>query len=339
MTKESKPSPEKKSPVKSKTDPKKQALHIIHSGVEKLSEQEGAIWKILGILAVAVVIVLSGFGIAIYQYKSTSNLVYSVAKTVPYPAMRVNGTFVSYGEYLFNLNSFKHFYQNQASSNNQPAVNFNSPEGKAKLKELKVQVIDQLKSEAITKQLAKKYKIRVSEKEVKDELDQITKTSGGEAQVKKVLEKYYGWKPSDLREKVKLEILKKNVEKAITQDPKINGLAKSKAEEVLAKIKSGSDFAEMAKQYSQDSTASSGGDLGLIAKGQTVPEFEQAAFTLQPGQISDLVKTQYGYHIIKVTEKSGDKVKVSHILIKNVDFDEYVKRQLDSAKLQNFVKI
>ena len=75
------------------------------------------------------------------------------------------------------------------------------------------------------------------------------------------------------------------------------------ARDVLAKIKSGADFAEMAKQYSEDSTAAKGGDLGWVVRKQTVKEFEDAAFALKPGQVSDLIKTTYGFHIVKVFDK------------------------------------
>ncbi len=73
------------------------------------------------------------------------------------------------------------------------------------------------------------------------------------------------------------------------------------AEQVLAKARSGADFAALARQYSDDPSKANGGDLDYFSKGSMVPEFEQAAFALEVGQISDLVKTQFGYHIIKVT--------------------------------------
>jgi peptidyl-prolyl cis-trans isomerase D len=78
---------------------------------------------------------------------------------------------------------------------------------------------------------------------------------------------------------------------------------KAKAEGLLAQLQEGAVFAELAKEYSEDpGSAPQGGELGFFTKGRMVPEFEEAAFALAPGEISDLVKTQFGYHIIKVEE-------------------------------------
>jgi peptidyl-prolyl cis-trans isomerase D len=81
---------------------------------------------------------------------------------------------------------------------------------------------------------------------------------------------------------------------------------RKQAEELLAKIKAGGDFAALAKQYSEDPGSKvKGGDLDYFPRGQMVPEFEASAFSLAPGQVSDLVKTQYGFHIIKVVDKQA----------------------------------
>ncbi len=85
---------------------------------------------------------------------------------------------------------------------------------------------------------------------------------------------------------------------------------KAAAEDVLKQAKAGADFAELAKQYSEDEgTKEKGGDLDLFGRGRMVPEFDTAAFAMESGQISDLVRTPYGFHIIKLTEKQGGVTK------------------------------
>ena len=84
---------------------------------------------------------------------------------------------------------------------------------------------------------------------------------------------------------------------------------RQKAEDVLKKAKHGDNFEDLAKKFSEDTSKDKGGDIGWIVKGQTVPEFEKAAFSLPKGAISDLVQTQYGFHIIKVLDRESARTK------------------------------
>jgi len=77
----------------------------------------------------------------------------------------------------------------------------------------------------------------------------------------------------------------------------------AEANEVLQKLKDGGDFAQLAKQYSKDPSKARGGDLGYFIKGQLMPEIEEVCFKLQVGQMSDIIKTKFGYHIIKLTDR------------------------------------
>jgi peptidyl-prolyl cis-trans isomerase C len=81
--------------------------------------------------------------------------------------------------------------------------------------------------------------------------------------------------------------------------------ARSRIEAILKRVRGGEDFAALAKQHSHDGSARQGGDLGYFERGAMVPAFSQAAFSLKPGEISGVVTTEFGYHIIKVTDKKA----------------------------------
>jgi parvulin-like peptidyl-prolyl isomerase len=123
----------------------------------------------------------------------------------------------------------------------------------------------------------------------------------------------------------KMKATAAEVDAYIAQHPELDTKQnRSKAEEVLKRARAGEDFSKLAKEFSTDpGSKEKGGDLGWFGHGQMVPEFEQAAFALQPGQISEIVQTKFGYHIIKLEErktetkdgKPDEQVHARHILI------------------------
>ncbi len=107
------------------------------------------------------------------------------------------------------------------------------------------------------------------------------------------------------------------------------------AKEILEKLNAGEKFEDLAKEYGTDGTKDTGGSLGTFGRGQMVKEFEDAAFALQPGELSDVVKTEFGYHIIKVTDKNqGTRTyeEVKDSIISNLVSQEAQKQIYDLRK-------
>jgi peptidyl-prolyl cis-trans isomerase C len=125
--------------------------------------------------------------------------------------------------------------------------------------------------------------------------------------------------------------------------------AREKADKLRKELSGGADFATLAKANSTCPSSQQGGDLGTFGKGQMVPAFEQAAFAMKPGDISDVVETQFGYHIIKLTEKKpADKVDFKDARPRIEEFlktqkvgtavNEYVETARKTAKIEVLLK-
>ena len=174
-----------------------------------------------------------------------------------------------------------------------------------------------------TKILEDKYD--VSDKEVDAELDKIKENFETDEQLEQALQSN-GYK--DL-EQFKVDVRKQLLaQKAATEGVEVSDEKLKKfydenknlfteleashilvddedtAKEVQKKLEDGGDFADLAKEYSKDGSAENGGDLGVFKKGDMVAEFEEAAFALKEGEVSDIVQSQFGYHIIKLKKKT-----------------------------------
>lgn len=228
---------------------------------------------------------------------------------------------------------------------------FSSKEGKKNLDEVKRKLLDSMINDELTLQEAKKNNVKLSEGELKETIDQIEEYHGGKEALHKyikeqgltvkkfeniieeqlIINKFKEKLTSDV--KVTEEEVKKyydeNKELYQLSSPEIRAShilvdTEDEAKKLLSELKAGADFAELAKKYSKCPSKEKGGDLGFFGKGQMDPEFEKAAFALKPGQLSDIVKTSHGYHIIKVTDERSS--------LTFDDVKDYIKKELENNK-------
>lgn len=210
-------------------------------------------------------------------------------------------------------------YQRQANQSDvaliQQGVDLNSDQGKEAIKGLHAQALAQLIDDALVEQEAKKQNINVSTNDINDRVQQVINDAGSQAKFDQYL-KNNQLTVQDLCEQIRANLFDEAMMARVTQNlsSKVEQVhvahilfaKKEDADAALKKLSGGADFAALAKQVSQDeATRDNGGDLGWFPRDVMPPEFEQAAFALKPGQISGVVSTQLGLHILKLLERDA----------------------------------
>lgn len=225
----------------------------------------------------------------------------------------------------------------------------------------KEKVLEGLITETVMLQEAEKQGIEVSKKEVDEEVEKLKDLNGGEENFNKSLEQN-GITLEYLKESLRKEMILNQYQEDFIENQEISDTeaethfnenkdayiqvkvshilvkTKEEAEEIIKELEAGKDFAELAKEKSIDTgSASNGGVYDFFTKGTMVPEFEEVAFTLEPGKISEPVETTYGYHIIKVEDKKETFEELKDIVIEDMKylrFDEKITELRDKAEVE-----
>jgi len=287
--------------------------------------------------SIVVIFVIAFFSyctLALYRFKSSSGFLYAVTRVVPFPVARAGTGFVAYEDYLFELRHYTHYYETQQK------VDFKSESGKQQLADYQKRALENVINNAYVKQLASKNKVSVSNQEVENTLNTLreqNRLGASDKGFEDVLKDNFGWSLADFKRALKQQLLAQKVVSTLDTD------ARARAEAAMAELKSGADFAAVAKKYSDDTaTKDNGGDMGPpIDKSNRdlAPQTSVAIFSLPAGQISDIVNTGYGLEIVKVLDVQGEKVHAAHITFNFRDISTYINELKEKKKPHAYIKI
>lgn len=291
---------------------------------------------VIALLGLAYFVCAITAGIGIYKYRWDNQFTKIVEVVVPYPASIAGGEIITMKELRTETGYITYFYDKTA------------PEQMPEESLIEKQVLDRLIRTKVVKKLARENGISQDSAEVEEQFQKIAEENGGEEKVAQILSDLYGLDiptfkrliadqlleeklkdkfENDLQLQVKTRHILVKVGKNAKEEEK--EAARKKAEGYLKQIKEGANFAEVAKKHSEDEASQGqGGELPFFSKGQTVKEYEEAAFSMEKDEISDPILSQYGYHIIEVLEKKGSI---------NNTFDGWIEETSEQMWITRFV--
>jgi len=223
-------------------------------------------------------------------------------------------------------------------------------EGQQMLAQASRQVLDVMIEQVLIEQAAAREKVTVTDGEL-DAVIQRDIEEGGGAEKFAAWLQANGWTEEDYRKRLRSQLLtSKMIERVTSSVPTtaeqvharhILVATEAEAQSILNQLLAGADFATLAQQYSLDeATKVNGGDLGFFPRGMLLaPEVEDAAFSLQPGQISGVIASQFGYHIVQVLERVPDYPLSEDALsaLRDRAFRQWVDELWKAATIERFV--
>jgi len=292
----------------------------------------------VGFVAVLLVVATITATIGLYRFGWQDRFSLTIAQTLNLPAGTINGATISLADYISDSQTIAKAVSEQREGIGAPTVGGDD-------------VFNRLASITLILTELRRYDISLSDSDIEADLQAIIGQFQDRQAAVDAINRIYGLSMSDFRDKILRPVKARDLlQKQVTADESlaINQAAKIEAEAVLNLAQDSIvNFSLLAKQYTQDETGvNTGGDLGWVTKGQSElpPEVESIIFGLAASSTHpSLVKSDLGYHIIRVDERSTDpesgaeSAHARHIMIK-VDVDQYIKSLFDQAEMVRYIR-
>lgn len=257
-------------------------------------------------------------------------------------AALVNGQPIAMEEYEKQVAQVEAFFA-------QEGLDLESAEGRERLAQARRQVLEQMIDQELIRQAAAAMGVSISESQLESSLQEIIDQSGGQDRFDQSLQAM-GNTYDDFRQMLLDQLLSEGVYGAVTAS--ISSTAeqvharhilvatRERAEEVLARLQAGEDFSYLAREYSEDiSSRETGGDVGFFPRGIMPPEVEEVAFTAQVGEVSGVIESQFGFHIIQVLEKEEREIAVEVFEnLRQQTFMQWLQQRREGSTIERLVE-
>ena len=257
-------------------------------------------------------------------------------------AALVNGQPIAMEEYEKQVAQVEAFFA-------QEGLDLESAEGRERLAQACRQVLEQMIDQELIRQAAAAMGVSISESQLESSLQEIIDQSGGQDRFDQSLQAM-GNTYDDFRQMLLDQLLSEGVYGAVTAS--ISSTAeqvharhilvatRERAEEVLARLQAGEDFSYLAREYSEDiSSRETGGDVGFFPRGIMPPEVEEVAFTAQVGEVSGVIESQFGFHIIQVLEKEEREIAVEVFEnLRQQTFMQWLQQRREGSTIERLVE-
>ena len=297
--------------------------------------------KIAGFIILGLILITAAIGFGIYNLGWQGEAITKISKIIPYPSAIIKTPCgyknVSLANFNFDQKAINHFYEQKKQTDK----NFVIPE----TNQITTDIYEKELKNKLLECFAKQKGVLVSPEQIQTEMEKTILQAGSREALEEITKNLYNWDLETFKQKVLyVYLLEGNLSKALRDDPEVNLEALKKAEEIYKQVETApQNFYTLAKKYSEDTESRHhGGDLNWIEKGQLNEAIETAAFNLEVGQTSEILQTPAGYHIIKITDKKTglqgiDQVRISHILIKTRDIENWLDEKLKESKIYKFI--
>ncbi len=294
-------------------------------------------WPVAVLIVVVIIIGwYVALGVGVYSGRWHGAKTERLLRWTPLPVATVGWQPLSYATYLDQRQAVDHYtkYVQTSSAGVYQAQSAADTSATALTKMIRLKA---------SEKLLKKLKVAVSVADINQAYTSQLVQNGNADQVKATIRQLYGWSPEQFKQQViRPAIIRDKLQEKLSFDASISAAAKTQAEKVLGLVKAGQEtFTDLAKKYSDDVYGANGGDLGFVKQGEQTKEIDDLAFTLELNQVSDIIHTKYGYHIIKPTERKTvngvEQVHLLQITILAPQVDDYLNTELKKTSVSVFV--